>query len=220
MALVRENTTSSAESTGDFNWNHTGTGSDLVAIVLISVVWGAAGHTDGVTYNGVSMTEEADSVESGVWSLGDVPSGVQNVSVDTIAGASSRADIGSAITLTGADTADFKDAVSTWGGSSDTTPEADITTVADNSFIFSSVGSTTGGVPTTTGTGHTLIVGGQYSLGAYGHGYVETTTAGVHTLGYSISSQTNDVGTATFSVKPLVEASASPSSNLTLLGVG
>jgi len=197
---VIENQTFNTAQTNDFNFNHTGTGSDLLAVVVIGQVYGANTGIVGITYGGNAMTRAVAGGANGmgyVYYLLAAPSGVQSVAVDVVAGAVGRACTATALTITGAATSSVVDSTASYSGASDNSITVDMTTNTNDVLVITAVGASTGTDPTVTGTGHTELYTGTQTSGFYGFGYVSATTAGTITaLGYNTTSNTNDFGLA------------------------
>tara|TARA_B100002051_G_scaffold271450_1_gene306202 strand:+ start:5643 stop:6383 length:741 start_codon:yes stop_codon:yes gene_type:complete len=203
-----DNTTTSNIYTNDFSFSHTGdsSGENLLAVVLVSHRYDALGSVESVTYGGETMTLASTTGEglAYIYYLADAPTGTQTVSLDILpaAYAAGRPVIATAITITGADLDNPIDSLARYDSASDNSIDTTITTTQDNVLILDVLGATTGNNPTVTGTDHTSIQDGTYSYGIYGFGYKEASTAGNHTLGWSTSNQTNDLGLALIGIAP------------------
>lgn len=201
---VIENSTLHTEQTNDSSFSHTGTGSDLLAVVMVSQRYGAAGGIVGVTYGGTSMTL-AKSTSIGmayIFYLLNAPSGSQTVAVDVVAGSVGRPYRALALTITGAKTFNPINIDASYSGSTDNTITVDIATTIPDCLILDVLGTTSGTDPTASGSGHTSLFDGTYSLGIYGFGYIDAATAATYTPGWTTTSQNNDFGLAAVAIAP------------------
>lgn len=211
---VIENSTVHSQQTNDSSFSHTGTGSDLLAVVLIGQRYGASGGIVGVTYGGNTMTlgKTTPSGLGKVYYLTSAPSGAQTVAVDVLAASVGRGYRVAALTITGADLTDVIDSTAETSGKSDPTIRATITTTETDILVVSAMVATGGADPTIFGTGHTDISNGvlESGIGIYGFGHVSAATTGAYELGWNATGQNNDFGMAVAGIRPVGASSFIP----------
>ena len=174
-------------SASSISVSHTGTGSDLLAVVCLSHRYGADAIT-GVTYGGNAMTRAIGSaVLQGayIYYLVSAPSGAQTVEATWNNGLTNPAAI-TAMTITGADLSDPIDETgNAWANSS--TPSVSVTTTVNDCLIIDCLTVRRVGVPSITG-GQTLIYANeQATASSFGRSYEEKATAGAETLSWSLA---------------------------------
>lgn len=185
-----------------YSWSHTCTGANLLLVLGSSSGDYAA---SGATYNSVAMTSaRADSVVYGgsnlytsVWYLIAPATGSNTVAV-TLGGTTSLGAKGGVVSYTGAKQSGQPDAVN---GASDpvgsTTPTVDVTTVADNCWVFDVVFN---GSPITA-------CGNTSRWQQYGTGGADTnapkTPAGAQTMSWTATSDVWTVSAASFAPAPV-----------------
>lgn len=206
-----ENSTVSANQSADFSFSHTGTGSNLLAVVMISQVYGASTGIVGVTYGGNAMTRAIAGGANGMGYIyyytgggSGAPTGAQTVAVDVLAGSVGRGVKAVAVTITGANLTSPINVTESYSGASDNSIYDTITTTVADTLILDALGTNTGTNPTVYGTGHVSIQDGTHGgiPGIYAWGYTPATTAGAYTIGWDTTSQTNDLGYALAAIAP------------------
>lgn len=201
MAIAIENTTSNAVGTNDASFSHTGTGSNLVAVVVIGQRYGAEGiETNGVTYGGNVMTRSIGAfafVGSYIYHYLNAPSGVQTVAVNFVAGSSTRSRAVTAHTLTGANTSSQPNTSNSGGAGSGTSLSVSVTTSVDGCLLFDSFAGTNTGAPSITG-GQTSVRSGTWTSGSYGQSYESKATAGTESMSWSFTTGENQLTVAAF----------------------
>jgi hypothetical protein len=183
MAIVFDSS-SNSQGTGvtTLTFSHTCSGSDRVLAVVVT----SNRAINGVTYNGVSMTQGAVatifSTDSKVYYLLNPATGANNIVV-TIA--SSGDVIAGGVSFTGAD-AVGANASGTLAGA-DTTISTNITTTKDNSFVVCAQGTNGASLLTfTQNSGQTEFFEFNYSTSvALAGAYEQIATAGVTAFQYT-----------------------------------
>ena len=148
MAIAFDAVSNSGEQTDPTNpltFSHTCTGSDLVLLVFPLTRDGESGDgaISAITYNGVSMTQEAtrDSLVDTygeVWSLTNPATGANDVSITFVSSGTARRHRSIAISYTGVDQSTSVEASNTATGNS-TTPSVSVTTLTDNAMVVDGV---------------------------------------------------------------------------------
>lgn len=141
--------TGTSTGVSPLTWSHTVTGSNALLAVGSAVIGSSAPTTSAVSYNSVSATKArsdtgAGSVsgvsESSVWLLGSASTGANTVSVSFSGGTC----VAGAASYTGAQSGNTADAVNGANGTTTGAQSFNVTTVADNCWVFAT-GVVTGG---------------------------------------------------------------------------
>ncbi len=139
MAIAEENTTTDVGGAGGspITFSHTCTGSDLGLIVAVFTGGATAGTVSGITYDGVSMTQEATTSTSNrravIFSLINPSTGSNTVSIAYTGNGPEMTEV--AVSYTGVDQTDMVEATNTDTYSS-TSPSLSVTTVTNGAFVF------------------------------------------------------------------------------------
>lgn len=144
MAIALDATSASAwTDASPLTWNHTvGTGDDRFLVVGISTAGGSSASPTSVTFDGVSMTKVREdpfgtTLASSVWVLENPNSGTKVISVafnDTLQNC-----FGGAISYTGVNQSTTVDSATGTNGTATGAIAFNVTTVADNCWVFGHV---------------------------------------------------------------------------------
>lgn len=175
--------------TDPYTFSHTCTGSNRGLIVVVGTGGGTPATVTGVTYNGVSMTQETTNLNNNrreyIFSLPNPASGSNTVSVDWSGSSPEMAIM--AISYTGVDQTDMVEATNTTTMNSGTTVSISVTSVSANAWIAAYGVSREARTWTVDSPATERGVSG--GSGAVDSHYADrtTTTAGSYTVSWSIS---------------------------------
>lgn len=159
MIFFDTSAVSTDQTASPLTWNHTIVAGPnrFLAVGIVNAAITTQPSTSAVTYNSIAMTK-ATSVQQGaiteklevsIWFLFNPPTGINQISA-TISGGTSPHAAGASASYLGAQVSNSPDAVNSLVGTATGSQSFTVTTVADNSWIFSVGINIAGTSPTIT----------------------------------------------------------------------